>query len=186
MSWISERDEAQAEGELREVYDELLKKRGKIANILKVHSLHPAALRAHLDLYMELMFGKSKLSRAEREAIGVVVSANNNCAYCVSHHAEALARYEKDNAKLNRIMSGERFEKLSDRSEKILNYAAKLTRNASEMTSEDVEELRNAGLGDDEILDVNLVTSYFNFVNRIALGLGVKFSDDEIAGYKND
>jgi len=40
------------------------------------------------------------------------------------------------------------------------------------------------GLTDEEILSVNLVTSYFNFVNRIALGLGVEFSEEEIKGYK--
>ena len=186
MSWIAVTEEQDAEGELREVYDELLQKRGKISNILKVHSLNPGALRAHLDLYMELLFGRSGLARAEREAIGVVVAANNNCAYCVSHNAEALSRYEKDNEKLNRIMSGEHFEALSDRSEKILRYAAKLTREPCTVTEADVEELRAAGLGDDEILDVNLLTSYFNFVNRIAQGLGVKFSDEEIAGYKSE
>ncbi|MEM9057845.1 MAG: peroxidase-related enzyme, partial [Pseudomonadota bacterium] len=176
MSWITEIDEADADGELRDVYAELMQQRGKVANIMRAHGANPGALRAHLNLYMHLLFGASKLSRAEREAIGVVVSANNNCTYCVSHHAEALSRYETDNEKLRRIMAGEDFGHLTDRSEKLLTYAAKLTRNPSAMTREDIDTLRKAGLGDDEILDVNLVTSYFNFVNRIALGLGVKFS----------
>lgn len=41
----------------------------------------------------------------------------------------------------------------------------------------------NRGFSDTDILTINLITSYFNFVNRIALGLGVGFSDDEITGY---
>jgi hypothetical protein len=42
---------------------------------------HPAALRAHYDLYRTLMFGRSELSRAQREMIAVVVSKTNGCHY---------------------------------------------------------------------------------------------------------
>jgi alkylhydroperoxidase family enzyme len=46
--------------------------------------------------------------------------------------------------------------------------------------------LRAVGLSDQDILDVSLITAYFNFVNRIALGLGVAFSDEEVSGYSNN
>ena len=55
--------------------------RQEVSNILGVHSLHPAALSGHVDLYRTLMFGASPLSRAERESIAVVVSAANDCFY---------------------------------------------------------------------------------------------------------
>ncbi|HUP33616.1 MAG TPA: carboxymuconolactone decarboxylase family protein [Gaiellaceae bacterium] len=51
------------------------------ANILASHSLNPAALDAHIGLYRTIMFGESPLSRAEREAIAVAVSAANDCHY---------------------------------------------------------------------------------------------------------
>ena len=85
-----------ADGKLEAIYAELIEKRGKVSNILKVHSLNPEAMADHLDLYMTVMFGTSGLSRAEREAVAVVVSATNDCPYCVNHHAEALRRYIKD------------------------------------------------------------------------------------------
>ena len=92
MAWIEQTDADDADGKLAEIYAELIEKRGKVSNILKVHSLHPEAMSDHLDLYMTIMFGKSGLSRAEREAIAVVVSSNNDCEYCVAHHLEALKR----------------------------------------------------------------------------------------------
>jgi alkylhydroperoxidase family enzyme len=52
-----------------------------MANILASHSLNAAALDAHLRLYRTIMFGDSPLSRAEREAIAVAVSAANDCHY---------------------------------------------------------------------------------------------------------
>ena len=62
---------------------------------------------------------------------------------------------------------------LSPRECAILDYAVKLTLRPSVMQRSDVEGLREAGLSDAEILDVCQVTSYYNYVNRLADGLGV-------------
>lgn len=51
------------------------------AHIISSHSLNPAAMNAHLALYRTIMFGDSPLTRAEREAIAVAVSAANDCHY---------------------------------------------------------------------------------------------------------
>jgi alkylhydroperoxidase family enzyme len=53
----------------------------QMANILASHSLNEDALNAHLGLYRTIMFGESPLSRTEREAIAVAVSAANDCHY---------------------------------------------------------------------------------------------------------
>jgi uncharacterized peroxidase-related enzyme len=52
-------------------------------------------------------------------------------------------------------------------------YARKLTLKPAEMSEADLQPLREVGLLDREIVDVNQVVSYFNYVNRIAEGLGV-------------
>ncbi len=66
---------------------------------------------------------------------------------------------------------------LSRRERTILEYAVKLTLKPSEMQRSDVEGLRGAGLSDAEILDVCQVTSYYNYVNRLADGLGVELEE---------
>jgi alkylhydroperoxidase family enzyme len=55
--------------------------RGTVSNILRIHGIEPDIGRAHLALYKTIMFGSSKVSRLEREAIGVAVSAVNGCHY---------------------------------------------------------------------------------------------------------
>jgi len=190
MSWIEEigDDDARANGDtkLATVYAELVEKRGKISNILKVHSLNPEALGNHIDLYMTLMFGKSGLSRQEREAIAVVVSATNDCAYCVSHHTEALRQFIDDHETLEMLVSADGLETLEPRLSNIVRHAEKLTSAPSAMTESDLGELRAVGLSDDDILDLTLIVAYFNFVNRIAQGLGVSYSEEELSGYHND
>ena len=56
----------------------------------------------------------------------------------------------------------------------MLDYAVKLTREPWAMTADDIELLRAKGLSDSAILDLNLVASYYAFVNRVADGLGVQ------------
>lgn len=55
----------------------------------------------------------------------------------------------------------------------VLDYAVKLTLTPGQMTEDDLVPLRSVGLGDRDILDVNQVTAYFAYVNRVADGLGV-------------
>ena len=186
MSWIEEIPADQAEGKLAETYAELERKRGKISNILKVHSLNPAALGNHLDLYMTLMFGRSGLSRMEREAVAVVVSANNDCEYCINHHAEALRSYIDDDDTMTMLITADGLETLEPRLSNIVRHAEKLTNAPGAMTESDLGELRAVGLSDKDILDLTLITSYFNFVNRIAQGLGVGFTAEEIGGYRDE
>lgn len=185
MPWIEEIEIGAADGRLAEIYSELVAKRGKVSNILKVHSLNPEAMSNHLDLYMTLMFGASGLSRAEREAIAVVVSASNDCAYCVNHHVRALRRYIKDKETLAMLSQADGLETLEPRLSNIVRHAEKLTSAPGAMTESDLDELRAVGLAQKDILDLTLIVSYFNFVNRIALGLGVTFTDDELRGYKD-
>lgn len=63
---------------------------------------------------------------------------------------------------------------LDDRQRAFLRYAEKLTRSVREMGEADIRGLRDAGLGDADILHVAQVTAYFNYVNRMAEGLGVQ------------
>ena len=55
----------------------------------------------------------------------------------------------------------------------MLDYAAKLTLTPAAMGREDVESLRSHGFDDQAILQINLIASYFNYINRVADGLGV-------------
>ncbi len=184
MAWIQVIEEQEAKGELKELYDDVQKKRGKVANIIKIHSLNPRSMKVHMDLYMEVMFGRSGISRSRREMIATVVSSANHCDYCVKHHGEALNFYWKDYARVDQLANDHSLVSLDEQEIRMLNYAVKLTNNPEAITQSDIEDLRKSGFSDDEILSINLITAYFNFVNRIALGLGVDLTAEEMKGYK--
>jgi uncharacterized peroxidase-related enzyme len=59
----------------------------------------------------------------------------------------------------------------------MLYYAEKLTKESYKIKKSDIEKLRNVGFSDRDIFDINQVCSYFNYVNRIADGLGVMLEE---------
>lgn len=185
MSWIDIIDNDAAQGELADVYQRLIETRGKTSNIMRVQSLNPEAMDAHLDLYLAVMFDDSGLTREEREVIAVAVSSANDCPYCITHHANALKAYWRDDEKVDRFAANPAlFDGLDDRQRILVDYALQVTANPGATTEATVDEMRTAGLDDEEILCANLVVSYFNFVNRIALGLGVAATEQEAEGYE--
>jgi len=173
----------EARGRLKEIYDDLIEKRGKIAEVHKIQSLRPESIVKHMDLYLEIMFSKSELSRAQREMMAVVVSVSNRCSYCQIHHAQALLHYWKDEQKVNDLRKDYRLLDLSDKNQKLCEYAERLSCEPWDDGKPPVDSLKSEGFSDQAILDATLVVAYFNFVNRIVLGLGVEVSETEKSGY---
>jgi uncharacterized peroxidase-related enzyme len=62
---------------------------------------------------------------------------------------------------------------LEEQDRVMLDYVAQLTRNATRITPADLERLHRVGFTDRAILQINLIASWFNYINRVADGLGV-------------
>jgi len=188
MAYIDVIQHEEATGRLKEIYDDLVKSRGKLAEVHKIQSLNPETIVAHMDLYMKIMFGQSPLRRYQREMVAVVVSVTNDCLYCTKHHAEALQHFWKDNAKVEQLIADYKQLELSELDRKLCDLAQQLTSKPSQVDNEaSLEPLRQAAATDRLLLDATLVIAYFNFVNRIVLGLGVHLeTDEDVGGYNYD
>lgn len=66
---------------------------------------------------------------------------------------------------------------LSPADRAMCEYAEKLTLKPWKMIEMDVITLREAGFSDSAILDINQVTGYYAYVNRLADGLGVELEE---------
>ena len=81
MPWIEVIPLDRARGALKREYEAALKRAGRIWNIVSIMSQNPRALKTSMDLYSALLYGRSPLSRSQREMLAIVVSAANNCLY---------------------------------------------------------------------------------------------------------
>ncbi len=83
----------------------------------------------------------------------------------------------KDEALILALQTDYRQAKLSPRNRAMLDYAYKLTLTPWDMVEGDVKILREHGFSDRAILDINQITAYYAYVNRLADGLGVPLED---------
>ena len=170
---------------LKEIYDALERSRGKIAEIHKIQSLNPESIVKHMDLYMTLMYEESPLSRVQREILGLIVSVANGCFYCQEHHAQAVLHFWKNRSKVDMLIADYRSTALDELDRLLCDYARELTKHPGGKWKPEsfIAPLKELGLDDRAILDATLIISYFNFVNRLVMALGIEL-EDEPGGYK--
>ena len=141
--------------------------------IFQAMSLKPEALDVVKRLNEVISFGNSGLSRVQEEAIAAVVSVANRCRYEAMTHAGFLRRHSQDLEMASHFLSDYTQAPLSSTDRRILDFAVQVTQVPSALTKNDVEQLRDAGLEESQILDVVLIACLSNFMGRLANSLGV-------------
>src|SRR5438093_5408498 len=174
-SWIRVVPPDQASGELRRVYDALEARSspGRIGHVWQAQGLDPAGLSACFAFHRALMDDAAPLTPAQAELIALVVSATNGCGYSVAHHGPRLARALGDEALARAVARDYREANLAARDRVLLDAAVALTCEPSERKLEDIERMREYGFDDLAILKATAIAAYYNFINRVASGLGV-------------
>ena len=191
MSWIKTISFEEATGKLKRLYDRVKGPNNNIDNVLSIHSLRPHTLNGHMVLYKSVLHNNGNtFPKWYLEVLGTFVSKLNKCDYCFDHHSEGIKKNLNDSAKFKLIMEAMETESFEDvLSPKMVAgcaHAKQLTLDHSSITKETIQELRTHGFDDGEILEVNQVVSYFNYVNRMVVGLGVDTKGDIIGLSPND
>ena len=62
---------------------------------------------------------------------------------------------------------------ISEQDKTMVEYVVKLTKDATKVSTTDHDKLRGAGFDDRGILQITLIASWFNYINRVADALGV-------------
>lgn len=91
----------------------------------------------------------------------------------MTHHGRGLRRLTKNPELVRQLKRDWRRASITPAEHAMLTYAEKLTLTPWLMAKYDVVALQAAGFSDSAILDINQVTGYFAYVNRLADGLGV-------------
>ena len=191
MSWIKIINYDAASARLKKIYNRVKGPNNNIDNVLLIHSLRPHSLVGHMALYKNVLHNSNNtLPKWYLEAIGVYVSHLNQCSYCVTHHFEGFKRLLKDDDKADQFLQGVKKDDLEEHFTTQyfsgILYAKKLTLEPGKIKEADVENLKKQGFSDGEILEINQVSSYFNYVNRTVVGLGVNTEGDVLGLSPND
>ena len=74
---------------------------------------------------------------------------------------------------MNALREDYRTAPLSERDRVMLDYVAQITRDATRISPDDHARLRAVGFDDRAVLQITLIASWFNYINRVADALGV-------------
>ncbi|MGB1239054.1 MAG: carboxymuconolactone decarboxylase family protein [Pseudomonadales bacterium] len=186
MTWIKTVDYQDATGKLLKLYDRVKGPDNNVDNIMLAHSLRPHSMEGHMALYKNVLHhSANQVAKWFLEACGVYVSHLNGCHYCFEHHFAGMRRLIDDDSRSDTIRSALAADSpemaFSDSQLAIMRYVRKLTLTPAHMDKSDVQALQEAGVDDGDILEINQVTSYFGYANRMVLGLGIN-TDSDIIG----
>lgn len=185
MSWIKTIPYEAATGKLKKLYDRVKGPNNNVDNVLKIHSLRPHTLNGHMVLYKAVLHHSGNtFDKWYLEMLGTYVSQLNHCDYCFDHHKEGMQKNCTDEVSYDELMKAIRAEDFNDlldiKKQAGVEYAKKITLDHTSIDQEYIQSLREKGLDDGEILEINQVVSYFNYVNRMVVGLGVDTVGDII------
>lgn len=129
--------------------------------------------RPFLAVVAEVMRGPSYWSPAEREHFAAFTSRLNECPFCARVHGEA-SRIEAQGSALS--LGAMRPEATA-----MLPLLEKATRDASALSGSDIAAVRQAGVGDDAIVEALQVNLVFNTINRVANAFDFQWESDDHA-----
>ena len=173
ISWMTLPDEATLDDETRTLLEKARSNVGFLPNVFAVYTIRPDHMLRWIRLFNAVTRGESELTPAEREMIGVAVSAENRCLYCLVSHGAELRQLTGDPMLADQVGHDYRRAQLDERTRAMLDYAVKLTRTPVECDADDLTHLRNVGFSDQAIFDIAETAAMFNFTNRLASATGM-------------
>jgi len=125
--------------------------------------------------FKDIMLRDSSIPRSLKEAIGVVVSKNNSCGYCVDAHNLMLNAIGYDSNKIGELNQDYKSSSHSEKEKTVFDFALKLSNESYKITEKDHQNLKKHGFTEQQILEIITVASLHNFVNRFVDALGIQF-----------
>ena len=153
-------------------------KSGFIPNVFLMLAYRPDEFRAFMAYHDALMDKEGGLTKAEREMIVVVVSAANQCQYCVVAHGAILRIRARNPLIADQVAANYRKADITPRQRAMLDFAMKVARQAETVDETDSVVLRGLGFSDDDVWDIAAIAAFFGMSNRLANFASLRPNDE--------
>jgi uncharacterized peroxidase-related enzyme len=170
MAFIKTISPAAAEGDVRAMYERQQSAWGFVPNYAKVFCYRPEAMTRWGRLLAEL---KRPMDARRYELVTFAAAHALRHTGCSLAHGNALTVFF-DEDEVRRLALGEDSDALTDAEKAMIEFARQIARDASRITSGDVDVLRLKGFGDAEIFDIAAIAAGRAFFTKILDGLGVE------------
>jgi uncharacterized peroxidase-related enzyme len=171
MAFIRTIPPSEAEGPVREMYEQAHSRFGYVPNWAQAFSLRPGVRDGWAALLKSI---QSNLPVRSYELATLAAARALRSSYCSLAHGSVLADKVFDAATVTAIMKGVPDSPLEPRERAMMAFAEKVALNADRITSADIEALRSHGYPDEEIFDVAAAAAARCFFSKLLDALGVQ------------
>lgn len=140
----------------------------------------PDIMRATWGL-ARTMLTSGQLSPAVKQMITVAISHQNACQYCEVVHSSALEGMGVSRETIASCAADLELKGLAPSQREVVKFAVKAAQSPGDITDADVDELRDYGLEEGEIIEVMMMAAFSNFVNTWASLSGIPVDDGLVA-----
>ena len=169
MQRIEAVNPAEMTGRAKDILDGVKKRLGRVPNVHATMANAPAVLEAY-TCFGEAM-GRASLDPKLRELVAIAVSAANECEYCLSAHTAIGRSLKVDDNLLQKAQDGEAGD---PKTREALRFARSLVEKRGRVSSADLQQLKAAGFGDAQALELVGVVIHTIFTNYVNLAAGTE------------
>ena len=173
MVRISILEKGETSKDVQEIYAEIEDAFGKIPNLFKTYAHFPPLLKANWNKVRAIMM-QGNLRRKTKEAIALLVSKDNSCAYCVAAHTAALKSIGITEKEINIIENEIEKSMFTEKERELITFARKANKDPNGITDKEFGKLKKAGASDSEIVEVLGVMEIFTAFNKFLDSLNVE------------
>lgn len=184
-SWLRLPDNTNPTPVIKAMMDESLKRLGYVREFLKLPFESDRLFHFQSFVNRLMRSDDCLLSGQERELVALVVSLENRCEACIITHAGALKAHGMAKRTIDVVLCNWHRADLTDREMAMATFAAHLTVTPQLASEAELDKLRNAGLREDELLEIVQIVAIFNATNRLNAGLGVKVDGDAFDAFRS-
>jgi uncharacterized peroxidase-related enzyme len=145
---------------------------GFLPNFYAAQTPRPDLIDAEVNLMGTILFTEGALARKQKEYIFLTCSAANLSTYCVTAHCEMVRMLRLEGPEPEQIAIDYVHAKIAVADKALLNFCAKLNKQASKIGSSDIETLRTYGFTEQQIQEAIVIVGFAQFANTVAFGLG--------------
>jgi uncharacterized peroxidase-related enzyme len=171
MAFVELIAEAEASGDVAELYESERARLGSLPNFVKAFSQRPAVYVAWRQLINEVL---TTMDTRRFELVTLAAARRLRSSYCSLAHGKILVDQFIDRGTLRDVATESDDAGLDRLDLAVMALAAKVVDDATSVTADDIEELRSLGLTDADITDVVLAASARCFFSKTLDALGVQ------------
>jgi len=145
---------------------------GEIGETVRILATRPDILSMTNKMVNTLLVPQTELDYETKELIAIAVSLENGCTMCAGEHERIASMLGIDAEKVEKIKQGIDAMDLPRHKKDLLKFCIKSAKNSYKVMKKDLDQLRDEGYTDSQLVEAVAIVGYFNYINTVVNALG--------------